>query len=261
MRRYLLALFVAGLPASVHSQGATFAGRIMRDTSGKPVAEAEVELPMLGRSTRTDVLGRFQFARVAAGRYAVVVRAIGFEPLIDSVDLQSGVRIDADIVLTPLPVRLETQHATAPAAAGARSPMLEAMDQRRKAHLGGYFVTDSALRANDEQKLTYFLATIPGIRQILSIGGVEVYVASARQQGEGRGGPKFPGGTCYITVFVDGLRYFVGPSGPTNPPPDFHAMWAGEYSGIEFYPGGSSVPAQYNATGTDCGTLLLWTRR
>jgi len=41
---------------------------------------------------------------------------------------------------------------------------------------------------------------------------------------------------------------------------DLEKMRVNEYAGIEYYPGGSTIPTQYNRTGSSCGVLLFWTR-
>jgi hypothetical protein len=161
-----------------------------------------------------------------------------------------------------MPVNLATQHTTAAADEKRLPSGIQEMEDRRKAGLGGYFVTDSMLRANDERKLTYFFAAIPRIHQVLNTMGSGVFLASpGPPPRDYRTNRKFPGGKCDIDIFVNGARYFVGPAAPSNPPPDFDSFWAREYSGIEYYPGGASVPAQLNGTGGGCGLLLLWTRR
>jgi hypothetical protein len=33
-----------------------------------------------------------------------------------------------------------------------------------------------------------------------------------------------------------------------------------DLAGVEFYPETGTGPPEYNATGSGCGTLLLWTR-
>ena len=37
-------------------------------------------------------------------------------------------------------------------------------------------------------------------------------------------------------------------------------MRVDQFAGVEFYPGGATIPSQYNKTGSSCGVLLLWTR-
>lgn len=85
--------------------------------------------------------------------------------------------------------------------------------------------------------------------------GTSVYLANDRIAGAA---------PCYIDVYIDGAVYCRGPASPSNPPPDFNALWATGFSGVEYYPGGATVPTEYNGThgaGNDCGTILLWTRR
>jgi hypothetical protein len=252
-----LAVISARADAQAVSSG-TVAGIVERDTLGHVIAHAEVDLPALNRATITNAEGSFEFADVPAGRHALVVRAIGFQLLVDTIVVAADARVDAEIILTATPVSLPTVQANA----SKRLPFgLDEMESRRKTHLGGYFVTDSMLRANDEKKLTYFFAQMPGVDQALSTVGAGIFLANPHIQRPGKSDGTFPPGRCYFDVFVDGARYFVGPAGPGNPPPDFAALWANGYSGVEFYPSGATIPTQYNVTGNGCGVILLWTRR
>ncbi|HEY4218910.1 MAG TPA: carboxypeptidase regulatory-like domain-containing protein [Gemmatimonadaceae bacterium] len=244
------------LSVSLHAQSGSFAGSVLQDTLGHGVARAEVQMPDAHLTTATDARGNFAFSNVSPGRHAIVVRAIGFELLVDTIDVASGQRLEADIVLHVAPVNLATVKTTA--SAEKRLPFgLDEMEDRRKTGLGGYFVTDSMLRKDDYRKLTYFLSQMPSLRLSLTpVPGV----ASAGTSVYVRGGH----GGChgYTTVYLDGVLYYKDPPGPLNPPPDFNALWASGYSGVEYYPSAATVPAQYNATqASDCGTLLLWSRR
>jgi hypothetical protein len=69
-----------------------------------------------------------------------------------------------------------------------------------------------------------------------------------------------------VTVYLDGVRIYDASmelyakvQGATIRP-DFGRLTARDYAAVEFYAGGATIPAQYNATGSDCGVLLLWTR-
>ncbi|HEY4219311.1 MAG TPA: carboxypeptidase-like regulatory domain-containing protein [Gemmatimonadaceae bacterium] len=276
MRSFIAACLVTGLytlialPAAAQAtRSGTVVGTVARDSLGTMVGEAQVQLPELNRSATTNWLGEFDFSNVPPGRYAIRVRAIGFQPLIDSIDVQPGARVDADIILTATPVSLATQHTTATAVEKRLPIGLQEMEDRRKTHLGGYFVTDSTLRANDDEKLTVFLARIPGLHQELGTTGSGTFIANGRESGSGgcvfcvgdKSDGVFPTGKCYVNVFVDGVPFFLGPASPRNPPPDFNALWAHEYSGIEYYPSAATTPSQYNGAKASCGTMLLWTRR
>jgi hypothetical protein len=41
---------------------------------------------------------------------------------------------------------------------------------------------------------------------------------------------------------------------------DLTKLHVTEFAGIEIYTGPSTVPAQYNKTGSACGVALLWSR-
>jgi hypothetical protein len=274
------ALFTVGLCAilapsaySQTSQTGTFVGTVSRDSVGTAVGQAQVQLPQLNLSATTNYQGEFRIPNIPAGRYGIAVRAVGFQLLVDSIDVQAGATVDGDIILTPVPVNLAAQHTTA-AVEKYLPPGIAEMEERRKTGLGGHFVTDSALRANDGRKLTYMLAAVAGIHQVLSSAGPAIFIANGRPVGKGGGctlppgmrGPSpscdFPSGQCYVDLYINGARYFVGPANALNPPPDFNSMWNAEYSGIEYYSGAATIPPQYNATsGSGCGVMLLSTRR
>ncbi|HEY4218908.1 MAG TPA: carboxypeptidase-like regulatory domain-containing protein [Gemmatimonadaceae bacterium] len=256
MRGRLATTLSVVLTASLHAQAGSFGGSVLRDTLGNGIARAEVQIPDAHLTTATDPTGSFAFSNVSPGRHAIVVRAVGFELLVDTIDVAAGQRLEADIVLHVTPVNLATVKTIAPAE--KRLPFgLDEMEDRRKSGLGGYFVTDSMLRKNDDRKLTYFLAEIPGLQ--LSVTPVPG-IASAGTAVYLKGGHNVI--KCYVEVYLDGAVYYRGPPSEANPPPDFNTLWANGYSGIEFYPGAASVPTQYNATHKeDCGTMLLWTRR
>jgi hypothetical protein len=242
--------------AQTDAQTGSFVGIVARDTLQHGIAKADVRLPQLNRSTTTADDGAFQISDIPAGRYAVIVRAIGFQQLIAEIDVKAGERLDAELILEQTAVELPTQRTTAE----QRLPFgIQEMEDRRRTHLGGHFVTDSMLRTQPDAHVTYFLSGIPGLKQVFATNGSSIFIAGTRTRGGGQTDGTFPANECYVTIFLDGVRYFVGPPNPNNPPPDIGALWARDYAGIEYYAGGAAVPEQYNATGTDCGTLLLWT--
>lgn len=247
------------LSVSLQAQAGGFAGSVLQDTLGHGVAQAQVEIPDARRTTATDSRGNFAFSNIAPGRYAIVVRALGFELLVDTIAIAPGQRLEADIVLNPVPVKLAAVQTLDHNSVPRLPPGLQEMEERRNMHVGGYFVTDSMLRANDEKKLTYFLSRIPALRldvnppPALRATGAEVFLKGGHDNKP-----------CYVEIFVDGAVYYKNPPSASNPPPDFNTLWANGYSGMEYYPSGSSIPAQYNGThgaSGDCGTMLLWTRR
>jgi carboxypeptidase family protein len=253
----LLALFVGG---AAGAQVGGLHGTVLRDTLGHGVRGAEVRIDPVDRTVQTNLIGEFSFSQLPAGRYAILVRAVGFEVFRDSIEVKPGIRLDVEVVLTQLAVQLSPQVTTAQSR--ATSEGLRGMEDRARTHVGGYFVTDSMLRARENERLTLFFGRIPGITQVLGTRTGSVFLSSGRgTTAHDRTDGSFPLGHCYITVYVDGFRLFLGPSTPFNAPPDVSGMMAQDYAGVEYYPGGAAIPAQFNATGSGCGTLLLWTRQ
>lgn len=99
----------AGPP--LHVQSATrldrgaIAGSVIQAGTGLPVDGARIALstvPAVGAIT--DSVGRFEIRDVAPGRYAVVIRRIGFTTTRDSIVVpeEGGLRIDAELQMAPL---------------------------------------------------------------------------------------------------------------------------------------------------------------
>ena len=263
----LAAVATLAAAASVGAQNGALTGTVARDSAGHMIGGVEIRLPQLNRFVTSNYLGEFGIGAIPPGRYAVTLRAVGFTPMTDTIEIKANAVAEREFVLAPVVAVLDTVKTTG---AGQRRlpPGLAGMEERRRAGQGGYFVTEDILRDNDSRQMAGVISgRIPGVTQVFI--GSAVYLASGRTVGDG--GPVFrkkPAGStnqCFVTVYLDGVRLWNGPwDGPSDrqhpPPPDFGHMGVNEFGGIEYYPGGASVPTQFNATGTGCGTLLLWTR-
>ena len=94
---------------------------------------------------------------------------------------------------------------------------------------------------------------------IVSAAGY-TYLASSRKCGvAGASGSCKAGNTCWVSLYIDGIRVYDATMGAINRP-DFNRIAVREYAAVEFYPSDASLPMQYSNRGSDCGTLLLWTR-
>lgn len=99
----------AGLPVEVQSAASmrtgTIAGSVAHAFTDQPLDGARIALstvPAVGAIT--DSLGRFQVRSVAPGRYAIVIRRIGFTTTRDSltIPVEGGLRIAARLEPAPL---------------------------------------------------------------------------------------------------------------------------------------------------------------
>lgn len=74
-----LLLTAAAWPLAAGGQGSSFTGRVLT-ASGVAIPGAEVALPALQRTQRTNEKGEFFFNAIAAGKHVVSVRMPGFAP-------------------------------------------------------------------------------------------------------------------------------------------------------------------------------------
>lgn len=248
--------------AAAQAQTATLLGMVFRDTLGHELGAAEVLLPDLNRAATANYLGEFKFDKLPPGRHAIIIRHIGFSPLFDTVDVADGKRFQREFVLTEQATTLETVRVSAPERKHL-SPALQEFEERRKAGFG-YFIAEDELRKNDDRPLiNVIVGNIPALSlfQSSSKGTIPVeYVSSGRKCGAG---PAILGclggvGKCPPTLYVDGVLTFDAMHGQEIP--NLSRTSPREYAAIEFYAGGATTPARYNATASGCGVLLLWTR-
>ncbi|HEY0151785.1 MAG TPA: carboxypeptidase regulatory-like domain-containing protein [Longimicrobium sp.] len=97
--------------------GATIRGVVMDSVAGRPLGEATVQLVQMGaaagaRTATTDAAGRFSFADVPAGRYALgflhpVLDSLGLEPIAREVQVAGQGEVRADLAI-PAPARLRS---------------------------------------------------------------------------------------------------------------------------------------------------------
>jgi hypothetical protein len=113
----LALLFATPAAAQQPARGATISGVVTDSLAGKPLAEAAVQL--IGQNTQTpfsrtamsDSLGRFAFADVPEGQYAIgflhpALDALGLEPIVRSVSVAGGQDVRTELAI-PSAARLK----------------------------------------------------------------------------------------------------------------------------------------------------------
>lgn len=242
---------------------ADFDGFVSSGPQRRPVAGAEVVLPLLDLRTITDDSGRFRFTEIPGGVHIVQVRRLGMRQVLASVSASAGQRTWREFVLDPVPL-LDTVSVTA--AAGLRD-----FEEHRRLGLGK-FITRAELAAQEGRRLGDILSQLGGIRILRSTTANRAWVASTRNiRGrctETEGGPAEParGGTkprgicaCFSQVYLDGAPLYRGGEGGLVP--DVNAFLPSSVEAIEFYPGPASLPAPYSHLNASCGVLVIHTRR
>ncbi len=62
---------------------------------------------------------------------------------------------------------------------------------------------------------------------------------------------------CYANVYLDRMLIYDG----RQPLPDVNSIVPDVLEAVEFYEGAAQIPAMYQRLNTNCGVLVLWTRR
>lgn len=269
-----IAVAVAALPAVLLGQGqpstaqkaAIFYGSVLIDQTNQPIADAEIVLtPTIG--AHSNAAGGFQISGIAPGSYRVVVRKVGYKPLMTTLTLAAGDSIGADITLMPAVAVLDSIAVTG--RQGASPIVLGKMAgyQSRRLQGLGRAVDSATLQKESYRRLGDVVqAHLPV--HVLEVGGSD-YVASPRgmvasldrsgqpagDESDQRRGAK---AACYVQVFVDGVRVY----NPVKDAPlfDVNSISPTEIQAVEFFAGPSETPPEYGGTGASCGTLLIWTK-
>jgi protocatechuate 3,4-dioxygenase beta subunit len=210
---------------------------VVLNESGRPVADAVVEVWHTGLSARTDASGRFEIASLPTGTHALEVRRIGFVPHQLPVHLASRSPTSVNVVLDKSVRLLDAVRVTARTLYSRRQTEIE---QRRRRGFGHFILRDE-LEGSPSARVTDMLRRVPGVRVYSSQGSDVVTFA----RGETFSGP------CRPTLFLDGHR--LGSSEDLN-----FLVTVNSLEAIEVYTSAAQAPVEY--WGGGCGAIVLWTR-
>ncbi len=250
---------VKAVVAAAPSLSPLLRGRVV-DTAGAGLAAVEVALAEAGRRTVTDGAGRYEVRDVPRGRYQVVFRRIGYQPLtVFRSFLRDTVVVDAQLAAEAFVLpELETK---------ARGPeevpvKLREWARRREFNVGGKFWDDSLLRTQEYRRLPEVLQSVSGVRIIrarggrfLATGGGRAGVSLGRNKRDPRGDLNDVPRACYATIFLDGIRLAF-----TGTPPNLDDIPIHQIAAMELYRSASEMPVELNSPGSICGVLAIWTR-
>ncbi|MEP6999894.1 MAG: carboxypeptidase regulatory-like domain-containing protein [bacterium] len=277
MRVTLLLLTALVLPPAIaRAQTTALAVVVTSDSSGTRVGGATVTLTEIGRVAETNWLGEARIREIPAGTYTLVVRKVGFAPLVREMKFNAGVPVEQEFLLTlpsepasmtqgTAPQKLPEVHTTAEV---HRSPKMAQFEERRKTAFGTFIDAEEiAKSANGKSLATLLQARTSGINIRQGSRAGALYLGASR--GVATIGtlpradpfdPQSPRG-CWAAVYLDGHRIFAPSTGAgQSPAPNLNEFDLTTLQGIEFYKGGATTPAEIGGTGSACGTLVLWTR-
>ena len=259
MRATLAVVILGVLAPFTGSAQATLRGHVVRSADHRPIAGVEVSVIAGGAHALTDSAGEFRLDSLPEGRQIVQVRKVGFTVVRDTVTL-SATDVTTRNFAMVAQATLDTVRTVADRGQYI-SPGLQGFEERRTNAASGYFIPEAELRKSDEKALASIITSrMAGLSSKTTATGTALL--SSRKT---CAGPTF--GTkgklctpCYVTVFVDGVMTYSASNDGTGEPYDFNRVAVDQLAGVEFYPSSGTGPAQFNATGSGCGTLLLWSR-
>jgi hypothetical protein len=238
------------------ARGSTFIGVVVSDSTHLPLGAAEVALPDVGKSVFTNASGEFRIVGIPAGEHRVMVRKIGFGAADTRLAFGGKETVERRVVLGRV-VTLE------PVVVTASERVRQSFDENRRIGLG-HFLTREDIAKYDGMDMSSALQQVPTVG--LADGHGHVWVTSRRHPFTAQvyepsyiermqGMPR----ECWAQVYLDGVLQ-NGMKEPTEPF-DLKQIPVDRVEAIEFYAGGGETPLQYSRLGSQCGVLVIWTRR
>ena len=209
-------------------------GGIVRDSSGTPIADAEVAV-MRGNRLQQFMItgpdGKFSLTGLPPAVVPLRIRRVGYALQAFDVDPRLAASKSLEIVLGSVPSQLE--EVTVEGESGRLKEFYKHREER-----GGFarFFEQSDIQRMGVTNSSEMFRNIPGVVLRTASGGNALRIRD-----------------CQPMVFLDGQRVPGAELDELIHPSDIAA--------IEFYPSNAGVPPQYaERTNRLCGSILVWTR-
>ena len=206
--------------------------------TGRPIPGARVTLWGTGVETTTNERGEFFLGALPGGTHTLDVRAVGFTPVQQPVDIIQGAAGGTEIELANLGIMLDTVRVTARL---YTSRKLAEFERRMRSGLGHY-ILEADIERRRPMFLTDLLRMVPGVSVMPSrFGGEDVLMRADIT------------GRCRPEVFIDGARMFNDPSFPLN-----SIVATQDIRAVEVYSRSLTVPPEFGSM-SQCGAIVIWT--
>ena len=232
MQRFGLLTATLCLGASRLAGQATITGVIREDSSKVGVAGVEVVIVALDRKALTDSIGRYIIGNLSHGFHNVLVRSIGYQPIMLRAYLVSDDTLEIDLSIRKSAFELAPLEVTASAV-----PIgLEGFEDRRRFGFGR-FIDWTQLRKQEHRRTADLFDGIPGVR-VQYDSHMRPYLVGTRKN-------------CRMPVLYNGM----------------HVGWnvletsIANLDGIEVYRSALEAPVEYAGPKAKCGMAILWSRR
>jgi hypothetical protein len=196
-----------------------------------------------GLETTSDADGRFSLGALPGGTHTLEVRAVGFAPVQQAVDIVHGAPGAAEVALTNLGITLDTVRVSAQRVFTSRR---EADFERRLRSGYGHLIDETEIEKRRPHVLTDLLRMVPGVQVLPGRrSGYDVFM---------RGGQAIlGGGLCRPVLMIDGARVTNDENFPVN-----SMVTTNDIRAVEVYAHAALVPAEFQ-TLSGCGVIAVWT--
>jgi hypothetical protein len=268
---------IAGMAAQAHAQDrVVLAGRVVADTTRRPLVDVDVMIPDLGIGTTSSKTGEFRLSKVPAGKHVVRFRKIGYAMLDTTLSFTGH---DSVVVTMARITELDSVQVLG----DMHDPGMDDFETHRKMGIG-HFWTRADVAKFDNLKTADMLSQTSGLGVSRGTGGqgwIQGKGRNASIRGTGSGIPSQEdaiagaGIGCYATVYLDNMRmYSPGrSSGQVKrergivydegavPLFDVNSIPPSSIEAVEYYAGAAQIPSKYMGLNTQCGVLVIHTRR
>ena len=242
-RSFVVGLSVATLVTSARFAPArtTFIAGVADAETGAAIANAEVLLPDLGLSARSNGLGEAQIRDVPPGRHVVRVRYLGYAPSEVLLELRgdtAGAVFRLERVATPLDAVKINQRWV---------PLrMKDFEIRRHQGLGRFLLPEDLEKIRLQDFPLAAMTKFPGLRTYSDQAG-HWHIASVRDHIDIQTGVS----QCDILVYLDDIA-LVGEGALDD-------VRTEDLAGVEYYTA-VEVPVRYRTKAYGCGIMLLWSK-
>ncbi|HMS02889.1 MAG TPA: carboxypeptidase regulatory-like domain-containing protein [Gemmatimonadaceae bacterium] len=205
---------------------------VVRNRNGAPLADIQLALDGADEPVTTGADGRFAFPEAPLGSRMLWVRAIGYQPVGQLVEVRSGETPPLDI---PFDRIVELEGVTVTEKRTVRLERQE-FDLRKRAGFGR--VIEAAT-----------LASFPNVRAaIQTTPGVIVQSDARRPTSD------------FVILGRNGCRAYVYLDGTITNNEEVNRIPQQNIAAIEFYTNVAFAPSRYQPLGDNCAVVLFWTK-